>query len=233
MKSESVCLAILSIMLLCLTTPLAAQDDVPIVAYNEVTTATLTEDNLQFFAQFEGQEGDVVYLLADYVEFSVADIEVDLRDSVGRTVGFREEYVFEPFVIGELASDGIYTVVITGEEEGEIEFVVGLSGYLEDGMEATIEAEGFQVIFLVRAEQTGTYTLSYERRSGSLGTELSIITFSEFFNENVIRVSGTSVDDWNATIHLNRGDMYVAFLDRNFFSGGGDEATVFIELTPE
>lgn len=210
-----------------------AQDEIPLITYNQIQTHQFTESGEQYFAQFEGKEGDVVYLLADYTDFVIGDLELDLRDSVGRTVGFKDEYAFDKFVIAELPNDGMYTVVISAEEAESVDYIVGLSGYLESGVEASITNDSFQVLFLVLAEQTGDYSITYERKAGDMGTQLTLVTFSKFFSENAITMSGTSVNSWSANITLTKGDRYVAFLDRNFFTGGGSSATVFIKLSAE
>jgi hypothetical protein len=221
----------LSIMMLLLSMITQSQDDGLQVEYGETYTYTPQTANEQYFAQFTGEEGDVVYVLADYEEFVIGDIDVDLRDSVGRTVGFKNEYAFEKFVIGELPSSGLYTVVITAEEPEAVKFIVGVSGYLEDGVEATIEEDGFKVFLGVRATQDGAHTLQIERTNGDLGTDFSIITFSEFFSENIISISGTDVNSITAEIDLNEGDQYIAILGRNLF-GSGRDATVSILLEP-
>lgn len=222
-------LKILLIFLLLFITTQAFSQDVPLIPYNEEATAELTSDNLQYFAQFEGTAGDVVFLQAEYEDFTIANIELDLRDSVGRTVGFREEYIFNPFVIAELPSDGLYTVVITAEEAGDINFIIGKSGYLEDGVTATILEQGFQTLFLIRAEDSGDYIINYERTDGDLGTDFALVTFSEFFTESLVQVSGTSLSQWSATVRVNEGDTYVVFLSRTLF-GSGEEAEVTIQM---
>lgn len=223
---------LLIMLLLAILAFAVSAQDVPLVTYDEVNTASLDEDALQFFAQFEGTTGDVVYLLAEWSEFSSADIEIDMRDSVGRTVGFRQEYAFNWFVIAELPADGLYTIVITGEEAGDVDYIVGKSGYLEDGVEGYVDRESFDTLFLVRAEEDGNYTLSFSQEGG-MGTEFRLITFSETFSENIILVNGTSFNEWSASIELNEGDTYVAFLGRNIFLGDGEEATVSIQLEQE
>lgn len=210
--------------------PVHGQEEIPVVKYNQVYTHQFDQGGEQYFAQFTGAKGDVVYLLAKYTDFVIGNIDIDLRDSVGRTVGIKNEYLYQKFVIGQLPSDGTYTVVITPEKPETVDFKVGLSGYLEDGVEATLEKDGFQTLFLIRGDRTGNYNLSYERRSGNLPTDFSIITFSEIFTESIIEVNGTSVNTWNANVMLTQGDTYVGFLDRNTF-GDGDKATVYIKLS--
>ncbi|NDJ79050.1 MAG: hypothetical protein GYB65_22595 [Chloroflexi bacterium] len=207
-----------------------AQDDIPIIEYSTLYTHSFSEPDEQYFAQFNGEEGDLVYVLADYVDYSSGDIEIDLRDTVGRTIGFREEYAFDPFVLAELPATALYTVVITAEEPGAVEFIVGLTGYLEDGFTAHLSTEGFQILAGVRAAETGSYALTFARTDGELATAFEIITFSEYFSENVIRVNGTQVDNWTAQINLNAGDQYVVFLDQNIFRESGTEATVEVTL---
>lgn len=223
----------ISTILLFSTSALLAQDDVPILKYDEVYTHQFTEEGEQFFAQFEGTEGDVVYVLAEYDGFVVGSIEIDLRDTVGRTVGFKQEYAFDEFIIAALPQTALYTVVVTAEEAEPVEIVVGTSGYLEDGVEATITEDGFKKILGIKTDTAGEYQVSYSKTSGSLATNFTIVTFSRFFNENILTVSGTDVGEWTATVDIKPGEQYVAFLDRNIFSGGGKEASVRIEMKPK
>ncbi len=208
-----------------------AQADVPILNYNEIYVYDFERSDEQHFAQFNGNQGDVVYFLADYDGFVIGDLEIDLRDSVGRTVGLKEEYAFQEFIIAELPTTGLYTVVITAEEAEPVKYMVGKSGYLEDGITTQISEDGFEVVIAVRAQETGTYRVQFERVQGTLGTDFSIITFSGFFNENIVSVSGTQLDSWVANVRLTEGDTYVAILDRNIFSGGGKQSTVTINMT--
>lgn len=207
-----------------------AQGEVPKIEYDQVYIHPFTEPDEQFFAQFEGSAGDLVYFLADYEGFVIGSVEIDLRDAVGRTVGFKDEYAFQKFVLAELPSDGLYTVVITAEEPEPVEYIVGLAGYLNDGLTATIEVDGFPILAGVRVPESGKFSITYNRVDGELGVSLNIITFSEFFNENVITVQGTSVHSWEGSISLDENSQYIAFIDRNFFRGGGNTATIEVEL---
>jgi len=224
---------LLSLFLVLSSAPIVlAQEEVPRITYDQVYTYKPTEPNHQFFAQFEGSIGDIVYLLADYEGIVIADLEIDLRDSVGRTVGLRDEYSFQKFILAELPSNGLYTVVITAEEPEPVEYIVGTTALLNDGFTTTIKKEGFPVLAGLHVPRSGYYTLTCNRISGDLGTSFDIITFSEFFNENVITVRGTEVGSWSARVFLKQGNQYVAFIDRNIFSGGGDEAILQMQLQP-
>jgi hypothetical protein len=212
--------------------PIAAQEDVPRLTYNESLPYAFEEAGEQFFAQFEGAEGDVVYFLARYTDFVIGNLDVDLRDSVGRTVGFKEEYAFQNFVIAELPAAGLYTVVVTAEEPGAAEVVVGKSGYVNNGVELAIERDGFQALAMVTIDSAGDYTLSMERVEGEMGIDLTLVNFSEFFSENVVTIAGTNVGNVTADVQLEAGSTYLIVFDNNIFYGDGDRATVLLTLTP-
>lgn len=224
------------IIILCLTalTPTVLSQDVPQLEIDTVYTHQFTGED-QFFAQFEGTAGEVVYLLADYTDFVIGDLVIDMRDSVGRTVGFKEEYVFEQFVVGEIPADGLYTIVIEPEENEEsVDILVGTSGYLEDGIQTILTRDGFQSFFLIRAEETQAYTLEANVIDGEMGLQISILTFSEFFTQPILQLSGGAfTQSLSGVTTLNAGDTYIGVLSRPLFLGDDDTTTVEINLSAD
>jgi hypothetical protein len=82
-------------LLLCVTVSLGvvaqAQTDVIAAVYNEVYAHDFTEDGESVILKFEGKEGDVLYVLADFSSFGDGDLDILLRDSAGNEVGYKED----------------------------------------------------------------------------------------------------------------------------------------------
>lgn len=210
----------------------AAQEEVPRIEYDRLYSHTFEEEDGQLFVQFRGAAGELVYVLADYTGYASGDLEVDLRDSIGRSVGFRDEYVFSPFLLAELPGDGLYSVVVTSEAAEEVQYLVGRTGYLEDGVETRLEAESFVQVFGVRASRDGFYELELERQEGSLATDFALINYSETFSPEVVGVNGTEVEAWTTRVRLSEGDRYVAFLDENRIRDRESFAELQLRLQP-
>ena len=224
-------LTIIAILSIFTITTLYAQD-VKQIKVDTLYTFTPISSNEQFFAQFTGNKDDVVYLLADYEEFVIGSIELDIRDSVGRTVGLRDDYSLDPFVLAVLPSSGTYTVVITAEEPEPVVFWVGKSGFLEDGIRIEVtDDEKFPTFVAVRADQTAKFIFYYGREEGDLAVEVNLISFSEIFTDTVISFEGSNINELYAVVDIIKDNIYVAVVSRDLFSfSGGTSSTVVVTM---
>jgi hypothetical protein len=212
-------------VLMCWVIPITAQD----------YTFNFTKDGDQGFLNFDGVKGQAMYLLADFTEIIFgAELELDIRDANGRSVGYKDEYSFQPFVFVDIPETGKYVAVVTyrGDEPAEVKAMIGLTAYLEQG-KITVEAQAddFFTMLGVRPEESGNFVVTVKRTDGELATSFVIRQFDEFIPSNVLEVSGTGISEWSAHIHLEADGRYFAFLDENFFREPGSDAIIEITLT--
>ncbi len=214
------------------TIPTFAQD-VPTIEYNKPLSYTFKEENEQLFAQFTGKKGDIIYVEAEYEGFVIGTLEIDLRDKLGRSIGLKDDYIFKPYILAELPSDGDYTVVVTSEKAELANVLVGKTNYLNS--EATtikIAADAQPVIIGINAEKSGKYAISIVRTDGELATEFSISRQDQFIDETIVRVSGGQLSAWTGEIELKTGEKYIAILTQDLFRKANSKATIEIKLTP-
>lgn len=231
---------ILTLMLIAL--PVMAQDDEIIQAqYNGIYTVDFAAGGGQAFLQFDGVEGDIVYLLAGEMEVIFgAEMVLDLRDSVGRSIGTQYEYGFEPFVIAQLEADGVYTAVVTftADEPSPVEIVIGKSKYIaEEGATATFGDSNFALLALVSVEESGVYDIIYTQVEGDLSPSIVLLDFSEMFTERTLDISGMNLVEWNVAVNLESDRNYVVLISNEFSTfhtpyGFDGEAKVGLVVQP-
>lgn len=208
-------------ILMFIAIPVIAQDDEIIQAeYNTIYTVDYPSDGGQTFLQFEGKAGDVIYLLAGEMEVIFgAEIVLDLRDSVGRSIGTQYEYAFEPFVIAQLEADGVYTAVVTftTDEPSPVEILIGKTKYIaEEGATVTFTDKNFALMALVAVEESGVYDISYTRIEGDWSPSIILLDFSERFTERTLDISGVELVEWNVAVHLESDRVYVVLISNEF-----------------
>lgn len=210
-----------------------AQSDNLQVTYNTIFSHKFNAANEQLFAEFSAKKDEVVYLQAKYEGFVFASIELDLRDESGRSVGTQESYLLEDYVIATIPQDGTYIAVITAEEPETVSFEIGLSGYLNDGIDVELTSDSFRKIYMVNVPSNGEYVVNYTRASGGLDVNFMLVNMSSMFTETMLDISGVGADKWSATINLSTRDKYLLFIDEELLSmGSGDSAQVNITFIP-
>lgn len=223
------------ILLFVLVTPLAAQDVIQ-AEYDEIQQVPVTADGDQHFVQFNGKADDIVYVMASFEDLAIgAEIDIDLRDFVGRSIGFKEEYSFEPFIIATLPEDGTYTAVFTyrnpDDEENAINLIIGKSFQVTEAPSTvSLSTDGFPVMMGVLVDEPGQYTISFERIDGQMPTSFRVRNYSAFISEDVLIVSGSQNSQWLARVELDPANRYVAVVEPNLFSGRNTNATITINM---
>jgi hypothetical protein len=236
-------------LLLCVTASLGvvaqAQTDVIAAVYNEVYAHDFTEDGESVILKFEGKEGDVLYVLADFSSFGDGDLDILLRDSAGNEVGYKEDYLNSPIVFEQLIQQDTYTATITYiNEEGnpaepqETLFIISETGYLSaDPLTFTVLDDGFAHVIGVRVDQTGEYRLRMTRDDGEIAPDFVLNDYTGLFRDDIIEIGGVGYSEFSAVIELEANQDYIALLGANLPSlqlsfSQGESATVSITLTP-
>jgi hypothetical protein len=122
----------------------SAQDDVFQVTYGETVNLTSNADGQQFFFQFEGVAGDLVYFTGVGEDAGGARFQYEIRDSVGRSVGVAEDFPIDAFTIAELPSDGLYTAVATSDASYSqtVDFTVQRTHFISaDAVNVSVEGQ--------------------------------------------------------------------------------------------
>jgi hypothetical protein len=218
--------AVAAIIFMVFTATLMAQD-VDLIQYNAKTQHEFKEADEQYFAQFEAKVGDVVYLTVDYDDFVIGTLEIDIRDRVGRSIGKKVDFNLQEYIIAEVKDAGLYTVVIKAEEPGVVNVTLGETGYINDGWTLKINKEDKPRPFLINVAQADEYIVVYQKSSGDLDVNFTIIDYAPLFSETVADVSGLGMSRWAIILNLETNGDYVVFIGEEFLSfGSGDSASV-------
>lgn len=233
-------LIILGILFLLLAMPVLAQDDIIQAEYDAVSTVSFDAPGGQAFLQFTGSEGDVVYVLAGEAEIAFGtDLTLDLRDSVGRSIGMNEEYAFQPFIVAELPSDGHYVVVVTFEhdEAMDVEVLIGQTQSIgSEEITITFGGDNFAQLLVLDFEESGMYLLQMGTSDNQILPTLVVANFSEFITERTVYVGGSELIAWGVGSNLNINGEYVVFITNEFglfhVTNGFEEVEIELSLKP-
>lgn len=209
-----------------------SQDAFPRVDLNTRISITFTTSQKQYFATFSADQGDVVFLTAEYDGFVIGSLDLDLRDSVGRSIGQKVSFNLKDYMVAEVTTDGEYVLVVTAEKPEAATIFLGKTGYINDNYTISIYDDEPAKPFLVRVEARGNYNIEYERLSGDLDVNFSIVNISKLFPETVVDISGLGISSWSINVDLQPRFQYVVFIGEEFISfGSGDNASVRITFS--
>lgn len=200
------------------------------VTYNTVFSHKFNAANEELFAEFSAKKDELVYLQAEYEGVIIGNITLDLRDQSGQSIGTQESYLLENYVIATIPQDGTYIAVITSEEPETVRFEVGLSGYLNDGIDVEITSAGFRKIYMVNVPSDGEYVINYTRTSGALDVNFVVVNMSSMLTEAILDIKGIAATKWSASINLTTSDKYMIFMEEYFFAMGND-GSVQVSIT--
>jgi hypothetical protein len=200
----------------------SAQDDVFQVTYGETVNLTSNADGQQFFFQFEGVAGDLVYFTGVGEDAGGARFLYEIRDSVGRSVGVTEDFPIDAFTIAELPSDGLYTAVATSDASYSqtVDFTVQRTHFISaDAVNVSVTVEGAPQVLGMRVDQDGEYNLLIDRLdNGSLAFDLDIRDYSSGSGRRFIDFYGDKIQRWTTTVNLTTSAFYVVKLENGVSS---------------
>lgn len=207
----------------------AAQD---LLDYDVNYTLIFTSVNLRHGVQFEGQADTVVSIYANNIDTGNKVVSIEVRDAEDEIISFYGDYNTFSFAIAELPEDGLYTLILGVEEATEIEFMLRLSAFLNDGIDISVITDtDTPMIFPIRVEEEGDYTISYEHE-GDIGTGFTLLRYVNEEQERILTVNGRS-SRWNSTIQLDSFSTYVAIVGTTIFRGMDADGLVSIQVTQE
>lgn len=209
-----------------------SQDAFPQVDLNTRISTTFTNSQKQYFATFNANQGDVIFLTAEYDGFVIGSLDLDLRDRVGRSIGQKVSFNLRDYIVAEVTTDGEYVLVVTAEKSEAATIILGKTGYINDNYTISISDDEPAKPFLIKVETRSNYNIEYERLSGDLNVNFSIVNISGVLAETIVDISGLSVSSWSVSVYLQPRVQYVAFIGEELFSfGGGNNASVKITFS--
>lgn len=209
---------------------LTAQDDVFSVSYGEKSTLNFTPELTNLYLQFEGEAGELIYVVANEEDIIFgAELEIDLRDAVGRSVGYKGEHFFDPYIFAELPSSGVFTIAVAyteADEAGDVTIFVDKTVNLsETKVTKRVNDDGLPVIFGIDETISGKFRLDLERLDGDMNFEFAIYDNSGFIGYEVIGVNGAYLNQASLNFELSKPEEHIAILESSLFNSG-----TFVEI---
>lgn len=227
--------------------PVYAGNTVEEIEYGDTVEVEFSSRSDEAFFEFEGEEGDVIYIEA-VIDFSSdlsydEELEMELRDSSDDLVARSQNLLFlsvSPFILLELEESDTYTIVLefSGSSEPTALLKLEETVYLsDDSVEFTVEDDGFATLVGIRVEDDGLYQINVSRGRGDLPVGFDVRDFSDEFGISLATVSGEALQSWSVVLELERDIEYTGVVGPSLFllgavglyGGGSIDVTLSME----
>jgi len=210
------------VVILIISVAAAAQDDDEILRaeYDTVYSIDFEAGSGEAVLRFAGAEGDVVSLLAgiDGVIFG-AEIELEIRNGEGRSIGTQYDYALQPFVIAELPADDVYTAVVnfSHTEGADLDILIAKTAYITtEPLTVTVGGSKFATLLLLDVDDSDEYILEYTHDRGAFAPHITALDFSNMFMETLLRIGGDGITAWQVTTNLEASATYVVMISDEY-----------------
>ncbi len=230
--------AILGLMLLMLA-PVAAQDDVRTLPFNEPISGEMTATDYEFTYTFSGKDGDVILIETNAEILNDLDSSrLILQSANGRPLAENDGYN-QNRVFAELESDGDYTVIFTrpdgaeGTDVGEFTIMLQLVPEVEIGatVNDTVTSKDSDRFYVYRG--TNSFYVAYNRDEGEYRPEVTVNTIGRFGDDGQLKPLATLTGELLSFGNMGTffgDDTYIIRVGRQLFSSSFDEISATFTL---
>jgi hypothetical protein len=241
-------LSVFLLVLLCVSfvvLPAYAQEEIDI-EYGDIEDFEFSEDDDEVVFIFEGNEGDIISVVAAF-EYSEdfdydSTLEMELEDEDERLIAESQslDFLFAiPGFVVELESDGEHRLNVQFDGSGEATMVLALqeSTFLsEDEFTFEVAQDGLPSVFGISVEDDGLYEISLTPEDDEMPFTFELLGFSGGDASTLASVWGNTLRGRSIIVELEEGETYIGTMGNLFGtlfdSGGRNTVDVSLSMVP-
>lgn len=218
-----------------------------VIAYGQTVSGEITEEVLEQVWTFKGAAGDMISILVVSNDENGLDATLTLKDGAGAYLASIDDvFVFDPFFLTRLESDGQYTITVSrsggadGSSVGGYDLTLAEVALTELATPTTLTlAEGDTATYtVIEAPEAQAVVLDYEVTSGDARPDVSISYFEVdsdlemTWMTQAVQLTGETVSRATVTLELPQPGFYLVMLERSWFDWGDTTGEFVVTVSP-